>query len=79
MNTGPALRITSTRNRLAAAVGTRPRKAMIPKDRALGMSGTPSLITAIGMTMAAAIIRSTVDRPMGSTFGKRRIKTLDIP
>ena len=79
MNTGPAVRITVTRRKLAAAVGTSPRKAMTSRVCAEGRGGSPSTISAAGTTMAAAISNNTVLSPIGSIWGKRRISTDEMP
>ena len=73
INTGPADLITSVRKKLAAAVGIRPKNAITISVLVSGIGGRPSTIKAIGMTMAADINNKTVDRPIVSTAGNRRI------
>jgi hypothetical protein len=79
MNTGPAERITNVRKKLAAAVGIKPKSAITIIVLVEGIGGSPSTISAMGMTIAADMINNTVDSPMVSTAGKRRIIMELIP
>ena len=73
IKTGPAERITNVRKKFAAAVGINPKSAITRIVLVDGIGGKPSKMSAIGITITADSISSTVESPIVSTAGKRRI------